>query len=66
MARAILRQLIDLARSESMTRVSLETGTDPAFGPARALYMAHGFSVCAPFGDYQSDPLSVFMTQTLD
>jgi putative acetyltransferase len=45
-----------------MARVSLETGSWPFFGPARALYARHGFVECAPFGDYRPDRNSVFMT----
>lgn len=64
-ARRILSALIDLAREEGMTRLSLETGSAAQFEPARALYAAHGFETCAPFGGYVSDPYSVFMTSTL-
>ena len=64
-ARAILAALLDAARAEGMTRVSLETGTADMFAPARTLYSATGFVECAPFGDYVYDPLSVFMTRTL-
>jgi len=64
-ARAILSTLLQEARAQGMTRVSLETGTAGMFAPARALYAANGFRDCAPFGDYTADPLSVFMTTTL-
>ncbi|MEL6808535.1 MAG: GNAT family N-acetyltransferase [Pseudomonadota bacterium] len=64
-ARAILSALLDAARANGMTRVSLETGSAKMFAPARALYAAHGFETCPPFGDYVLDPLSVFMTRTL-
>ena len=36
-----------------------------AFGPARQLYAAYGFTYCEPFGDYVNDPNSVFMTLEL-
>ena len=64
-ARAVLTALMDEARSQGMTRLSLETGTADMFAPARALYTAHGFAECPPFGAYVYDPLSVFMTRTL-
>lgn len=64
-ARNLLRALLDLARREGMTRVSLETGTAAAFAAARALYVKEGFEVSAPFGDYVSDPLSVFLTREI-
>ncbi len=64
-ARAILQALMDHARDHGVTRLSLETGTADLFAPARALYAAHGFATCPPFGNYTVDPLSVFMTRTL-
>lgn len=64
-ARAILAALLDAARAQGMGRVSLETGSAELFAPARALYAAHGFAECPPFGNYVYDPLSVFMTRTL-
>ena len=64
-ARALLSALLQAARDQDMTRVSLETGSDEMFAPARALYAAHGFTDCPPFGSYTADPLSVFMTRAL-
>ncbi len=62
---AILVDLMARARERGITRVSLETGSMAEFAPARALYAAHGFSECPPFGSYVLDPLSTFMTRTL-
>jgi putative acetyltransferase len=62
---AILRHIIDVARSRGMARLSLETGSWPYFAPARALYARHGFVECAPFGEYVPDRNSVFMTLVL-
>jgi putative acetyltransferase len=62
---AILRHIIGAARARGMSRLSLETGSWPYFAPARALYARHGFVECEPFGDYQLDPNSVFMTLKL-
>ena len=45
--------------------ISLETGAEEFFGPARALYARHSFVECEPFADYRPDPLSVFMTREL-
>ena len=59
---AMLRHIIATARARGMTRLSLETGAWPYFAPARAFYARHGFVACDPFGDYQPDPNSVFMT----
>jgi putative acetyltransferase len=63
--RAILQHIIASARAGGLSRLSLETGSWPYFGPARAFYARHGFQSCAPFGDYAPDPNSVFMTLTL-
>ncbi len=59
---AMLRHLIDTSRQRGMTRLSLETGAMDFFIPARTMYERHGFTYCAPFGDYVLDPNSVFMT----
>jgi putative acetyltransferase len=60
--RAILAHIIEVARERSDERLSLETGTAEAFIPARKLYEGFGFTYCKPFGDYNEDPNSVFMT----
>ena len=64
-ARQILLALIKEARAQGLTRLSLETGSEASFAPARALYSAEGFEFCAPFGSYSIDPLSVFMNRDL-
>lgn len=64
-ARAVLAHLIGVARARGYARLSLETGSMPAFEPARRLYAAFGFTDCGPFADYAPDPNSVFMTRTL-
>ncbi|MET4097980.1 putative acetyltransferase [Agrococcus sp. UYP10] len=62
----MLRHAIDDARSRGVRRVSLETGSQPFFAPARALYAKHGFVECPPFGSYRPDPNSTFMTLPLE
>jgi putative acetyltransferase len=64
-AKAILAHLIDHARQSALTRISLETGTGPAFEPARKLYSSFGFADCGPFAQYAEDPYSAFMTRIL-
>lgn len=61
-ASALLRHALDDARARGVQRISLETGSQPFFAPARALYAKHGFAECAPFGAYRPDPYSTFMT----
>ncbi len=57
--------LLDRARERGYRRVSLETGSQQFFAPARRLYARHGFTECEPFADYVLDPNSVFMTLAL-
>ncbi len=64
-ARAILAYIIEVARSRSYERLSLETGSVEAFKPAQKLYESFGFTVCGPFADYPEDPYSLFMTLRL-
>lgn len=61
-ARAMLRHILAQASARSYRRLSLETGSQPAFEPARRLYESFGFSYCPPFAGYSEDPNSVFMT----
>lgn len=65
LSRLMLHRLMEEAQAAGMTRLSLETGAQDLFLPARQLYEKAGFSVCLPFGTYVLDPLSVFMTRTL-
>lgn len=64
-ATAVLAHLLDLAAARGYGRVSLETGSQDFFAPARRLYARHGFTECGPFGGYALDPHSVFMTLEL-
>ncbi|WP_166847671.1 GNAT family N-acetyltransferase [Isoptericola sp. BMS4] len=64
-ATAVLAHLLDLATERGYARVSLETGSQEFFAPARRLYARHGFTECGPFGGYVADPHSVFMTLPL-
>jgi putative acetyltransferase len=64
-ARAIVLHVLRVARERGYRRVSLETGSGPAFVPARSLYASVGFAVCEPFADYPASPNSVHMTRLL-
>ncbi|RPF27077.1 GNAT family N-acetyltransferase [Georgenia muralis] len=59
---AVVAHLLDVARAQGYTRVSLETGPMEAFEPARRVYARAGFRPCGPFGDYRPSPHSAFMT----
>ena len=63
--RAMVEHLLGVARTKGVTRVSLETGTMPAFAPARSLYADFGFEPCPPFADYFESPNSMCMTLVL-
>lgn len=62
---AMLGHIVRVALERGYQRLSLETGSGPAFDAALALYLAHGFDYCGPFGDYREDPFSRFMTLAL-
>lgn len=63
--RAVLAHIIGVARQRGYQRLSLETGSQPAFQPAQKLYESFGFSHCGPFAGYTEDPNSVFMSLRL-
>jgi putative acetyltransferase len=65
LSRKLLDHLVAQALSSGFHRLSLETGSQDMFGPARGLYLKAGFTECPPFQGYVADPNSVFMTRTL-
>jgi putative acetyltransferase len=64
-ARALVEHLLAIAQERGYRRVSLETGSGPAFAPARNLYESAGFEPCGPFGDYRPSDASAYMTRLL-
>ena len=64
-ATRLLTHVIDEARRRGYERLSLETGSQDFFAPARRLYRRHGFVACPPFGNYVSDPNSTYLTLPL-
>ena len=60
---AILAEIILRATQAGMTSLKLETGISQP--EAIALYERDGFTRCPPFGEYQLDPLSLFMERSL-
>ena len=64
-AAAMLAHIVQTAQQRGYTRLSLETGSQAQFAPARALYSGFGFTECGAFGDYQPDVYSTFMTRSL-
>jgi putative acetyltransferase len=65
LSKAMLDHLIAEAAQDGFLRLSLETGVQPTFVAARALYARAGFVDCPPFEGYVEDPNSVFMTKVL-
>lgn len=61
----LLGELIESARASGWSRLSLETGVEDYFAPARRLYERCGFVRCDPFGEYTDDPNSVYYTLDL-
>jgi putative acetyltransferase len=64
-ASLLLDHIIIETRRAGSGRLSLETGAGDFHEPARLLYKKFGFVECGPFGDYQPDPLSTFMTKVI-
>ena len=64
-AAALLTHVIAEAKVSGLTRLSLETGSAPAFQPAIRLYERFGFTPCDAFGDYRPNAFSRFMTMAL-
>jgi len=63
LARMMMDHLADLARSEGVLALVLETGADHLSGydAARKLYEALGYTYCGPIFGYDDDPNSAFM-----
>jgi putative acetyltransferase len=57
----MLDHLIKTARARGYRRLSLETGSGPAFEPAIALYRRYGFEYGGPFGEYEASAFNQFM-----
>lgn len=64
-ARKMLEHIIKQAIIRSYKKLRLETGTMNSFIPAQKLYQEFDFDVCEPFGDYQDDPYSMFMSKNI-
>jgi putative acetyltransferase len=59
----LLAAIIARATAAGLPSLKLETGISQP--EAIGLYLRDGFTYCAPFGDYQIDPLSHFMERAL-
>lgn len=63
--KALLDHLFSTARSEGITRLSLETGSTEQFAAALHLYEREGFERCGPFGSYADTPFTSFFTREI-
>lgn len=64
-ATQLLTHALNVAIEHGYQKVSLETGTQDFFRPARNLYAKFGFTDCEPFAHYKTDPNSQFMAKGL-
>lgn len=65
-AAALLAHITAQARRRGLGRLSLETGSGPAFEPALALYRGRGFISGEPFGGYAQSAFNQFLHLPLD
>lgn len=63
LGRAIMQRLEGLAAGRGVETLYLETG--PLNTEAVAMYRRLGYAECGPFGDYEANPYSLFMTRNL-
>lgn len=61
----VLSHIIETARARGMTRLSLETGTNEAYEPARKFYAKFGFEKCGNFDQYKWGGFSYLMSKAL-
>ena len=60
-AATIIDHIIAESRQRGYARLSLETGSGPAFDPALKLYRKYGFIEGAAFSDYAKSPFNQFL-----
>ncbi len=63
--KALVAHIEDFARSSRINRMSLETGTNEAFRPARELYKSLGYDSCDAFGNYVLSEDNMCMTKLI-
>ncbi len=60
-ASALLDHIVRVARARGYRRMSLETGSSPAFDAALSLYRRRGFVDGVAFGDYDRSAFNQFL-----
>ena len=57
----VINHIIDEAKKLNIKKISLETGTENFFGPARKLFYKCGFKPCEPFARYKKELDACYM-----
>jgi putative acetyltransferase len=63
--KAMVSHIEEFAKGRGVKRISLETGTNEAFKPARELYKSLGYNSCDAFGDYVLSEDNICMTKLI-
>jgi putative acetyltransferase len=63
--KAMVAHIEQFAKEQGVKRISLETGTNEAFKPARELYKSLGYVDCDAFGDYVLSEDNMCMTKLI-
>jgi putative acetyltransferase len=63
--KAMVIHIEDFAKSQGITRISLETGATEPFKPARELYRSMGYQDCEAFGEYVLSEDNICMTKLI-
>jgi len=65
LGKAMVSHIEEFAKGQGVKRISLETGTNDAFKPARELYKSLGYQDCDAFGDYVLSEDNMCMTKLI-
>ena len=63
--KAMVAHIENFAKAQGIKRLSLETGSNEPFKPARELYKSLGYEECEAFGDYVLSEHNTCMTKTI-
>lgn len=63
--KALVAHIEKVAKAQGVTRISLETGSNEAFKPARDLYQSLGYESCEAFGEYVLSEYNICMTKVI-
>jgi len=59
--RALLEHIFTTSQQRKYAKISLETGTTPAFYPSIELYARNGFTLGEIYGDYRPSTFNIYM-----